>query len=108
MTLLITILISLMDNDALNLSNQPLQNDLPVLQKLVVIFGDGTALFLAMNTMLELKILKTHRFNFDKCGFFAYDAIDHIQTLVGSPGTLNYIHDSNFNSKKIIGNFDIL
>ena len=106
MTILISILISLINNDALNLSNNLLQNksDMPVLQKLAVIFGDGTTLFLAMNKMLELKIVKTHKFNFDKCGFFAYDEVDHIQTLVGSPGRWNYIHDSNFNSKNIIGN----
>ena len=104
MTVLISILITLIDNDTQQLGNYPLQNDVPVLQKLVVIFGDGTTSFLAMNTNLELQIVKTHRFNFDKCGFFAYDNVDHIQTLVGTPGKLNYIHDSNFNSKKIIGN----
>ena len=109
MTILISILITLINNDTTkNLSNYPLQNDMPVLQKLAVIFGDGATLFLAMNTNQELQIVKTHRFNFDKCGFFAYDNVDHIQTLVGTPGKLNYIHDSNFNSKKIIGNFDIL
>ena len=108
MTVLISILITLIDNDTLNLSNYPLQDDMPVLQKLAVIFGDGATLFLAMNTNQELQIVKMHRFNFDKCGFFAYGNVDHIQTLVGSPGNLNYIHDSNFNSKKIIGNFDIL
>ena len=110
MTVLISILISIINNDTVNLSNDISQNesDIPVLQKLVVIFGDGTTLFLAMTKKLELKIVKTHKFNFDKCGFFAYDEVDHIQTLVGSPGNLNYIHDSNFNSKKIIGNFDIL
>ena len=106
MTILISILISIINNDTLNLSNNLLQNKskVPVVQKLVVLFGDGTTLFLAMNKMLELKIVKTHKFNFDKCGFFAYDESGHIQTLVGSPGKLNYIHDSNFNSKKIVGN----
>ena len=109
MTILISILITLINNDTTkNLSNYPLQNDMPVLQKLAVIFGDGATLFLAMNTNQELQIVKMHRFNFDKCGFFAYGNVDHIQTLVGSPGKLNYIHDSNFNSKKIIGNLFLM
>ena len=110
MTILISILISIINNDALDLRNNLLQNnsDVPVVKKLVVIFGDGTTLLLAMTKSLELEIVKTHRFNFDKCGFFAYDHVDHIQTLVGSPGKLNYIHDSNFNSKKIIGNLFLM
>ena len=76
---------------------------LPVVQKLVVVLGDGTTLMLAMNKSLELNIVEYHKFNYDKNGFFAYDQIDHIQTLVGSPGKLNLMHDYRFNSKKIPG-----
>ena len=81
---------------------EEISSDVPVVQKLAVIFGDGTTLFLAMNKTLNLNVLRTHRFHYDNCGFFAYDHPNHIQTLVGSSGKLNYIHDSNFNSKKIL------
>ena len=102
-TILICVMISIEGSHTTYQLTNFLQNNVPVLQKLVVIFGDGTALFIAMNKRLQFHILKKHKFNFDQCGFFAFDAVDHIQTLVGSPGKLNYIHDSDFNSKKIIG-----
>ena len=76
---------------------------LPVVQKLVVIFGDGTSLFLVMNKSLELAIIQDQKFNFDKSGFFAYDQINHIQTLVGNPYALNYMHYSKFHYKEIAG-----
>ena len=76
---------------------------LPVVQKLVVVFGDGTTLMLAMKKSFEFNIIQYHKFNYDKNGFFAFDQIDHIQTLVGSAGKLNYMHDYRFNSKKIPG-----
>ena len=76
---------------------------LPVVQKLVVVFGDGTTLMLAMNKSFEFNIIQYHKFNYDKNGFFAFDQIDHIQTLVGSQGKLNLIHDYWFNSKKVPG-----
>ena len=75
----------------------------PVLQELVLILGDGTSLFLYMNKSLHLKITKTHKFNYDPFGFFAYYQNDHIQTLIGNQMKPNYIHDLNFNSKKIFG-----
>ena len=76
---------------------------LPVVQKLVVVFGDGTTLMFGMNKSFELDIVQYHKFNYDKKGFFAFDQIDHIQTLVGSQGKLNLIHDYWFNSKKVPG-----
>ena len=107
LAILIGIFFSLQKNQILpNRSEiEEISSDIPVVQKLAVIFGDGTTLFLAMNKSLDLNVLKTHKFNYDNCGFFAYDDHNHIQTLVGSSGKLNYIHDSNFNSKKIQGNF---
>ena len=107
LAILIGILFSLQQNEIVLIGSEmeEVSSDVPVVQKLAVIFGDGTTLFLAMNKSLELNVLKTHKFNYDNCGFFAYDEPNHIQTLVGSSGKLNYIHDSNFNSKKIQGNF---
>ena len=78
-------------------------NPLPVLQNLVLILADGRSLFFYIDKILDLRIMKTHKFSYDHCGFFAYNQIDHIQTLVGTQGKLNFIHDSNFNSKKILG-----
>ena len=75
----------------------------PVVQKLVVIFGDGTAFFLVMYKNLELAIVQDQKFNFDERGFFAYDQINHVQTLVGDPFDLNYMHYSKFHYKKIPG-----
>ena len=76
----------------------------PVVQKLVVIFGDGTSIFLVMYKSLELAIIQDLKFNFNKTlGFFAYDQINHIQTLVGDPNDLNYMHYSKFYYKKIPG-----
>ena len=75
----------------------------PVVQKLVVIFGDGTAFFLVMYKNLELAIVQDQKFNFDERGFFAYDQINHFQTLVGNPFDLNYMHYSKFHYKKIPG-----
>ena len=105
LAILIVILISLEQNQLVPIRSEmeKLSSNVPVVQKLAVIFGDGTTLFLVMNRSLELETVKTHKFTYDKCGFFAYDEINHIQTLVGSPGKLNYIHDSDFNSKKITG-----
>ena len=107
LAVVISIMISITENPGFSMKDptEKLASDVAVLQKLVVIFGDGTTLFLAMNMNLELDVLKTHNFNYDNCGFFAYDEPNHIQTLVGSSEKLNYIHDSNFNSKKIQGNF---
>ena len=76
---------------------------LPVVQKLVIIFGDGTSFFMVMYKSLELAIIQDQKFNFDERGFFAYDQINHIQTLVGNPYSLNYMHYSKFNYKKILG-----
>ena len=105
LAIVISVLISLEQNQVLQegIEMAKLVSDVLVVQKLAVIFGDGTTLFLAVNKSLELKVLKTHKFNYDNCGFFAYDEINHIQTLVGSSENLNYIHDSDFNSKKIQG-----
>ena len=75
----------------------------PVVQKLVVIFGDGTTFFLVMNKSMELAIVQDQKFNFDARGFFAYDQINHIQTLVGNPYALNYMHYSKSHYKKISG-----
>ena len=76
---------------------------LPVVPKLVVIFGDGTAFFLVLDNSLELAIIQDKKFIFDERGFFAYDQINHIQTLVGNPYALNYMHYSKFHYKKIHG-----
>ena len=76
---------------------------LPVIQKLVLILGDGTSLFLYMNQNLHLKISKSHKLDYDPHGFFAYHQNDRIQTLIGSKGKPNSIYDSNFNSNKIFG-----
>lgn len=105
LAIVISILISITENPVFSMKTQTekLVSEVAVLHKLVVIFGDGTTLFLAMNMNLELKVLKTHKFNYDHCGFFAYDEPNHIQTLVGSSENLNYIHDSDFNSIKIQG-----
>ena len=105
LAILIVILISFEQNKVLSTvtENENMSPDVSVVQKLVVMFGDGMTLFFAMNKSLELEVVKTHKFTFDKCGFFAYDEINHIQTLVGSPGNLNLIHDPNFNSKRIRG-----
>ena len=103
--IMIAILISLMKSP----EKYPLQifdndsDNLPALQKLVVIFDDGNAFFMVMNKSFELEIVDTHNFNYDKCGFHAYDQIDHIQTLVGRPGQNNFMHDSRFNSRNISG-----
>ena len=71
-------------------------DSLPVVQKLVVVFGDGTTLMLAMNKSFELNIVQHHKFNYDEKGFFAFDQI-------GSQGKLNFMHDYRFNSKKVPG-----
>ena len=110
LAILIGILITLEQNQIVRISSEmeKITSNVPLVQKLAVIFGDGTTLFLVMNKSLELETVKTHKFTYDKCGFFAYDEINHIQTLVGSPGKLNYIHDSDFNSKKITGRILVL
>ena len=109
LAILIGILFYLHQNQIVPITSdvEEMSSNIPVVQKLAVIFGDGTTLFFALNKSLELIILKTHKFNYDNCGFFAYDGPNHIQTLVGSSGKLNYIHDSNFNSKKIQGIFSL-
>ena len=68
-----------------------------------VIYDDGYSLFLAMDKSLELEITNTWKYSYDKCGFFAFATEDSIQTLVGSHGKQNYVHDFKFNSKKIKG-----
>ena len=105
LAILIGILISLQQNQVFTINSkmEDILSDVPVIQKLAVIFGDGTTLFLVMNKSLELETIKTHKFTYDKRGIFAYSEINHIQTLIGSPENPNYIHDSNFNSKKILG-----
>ena len=105
LAVMISILILITESPVFSMKTptEKLVPDVAVLQKLVVIFGDGTTLFLAMNMNLEVEVLKTHKFNYDHCGFFAYDEPNHIQTLVGSSENLNYIHDSGYNSKKIQG-----
>lgn len=81
------------------------ESTLPVLQQLGLILGDGTALFMYMDKSLAMKIIKTHKFNYDPFGFFIFHENDHFQTLVGTPGQLNYIHDLKFNSKKLFGKY---
>ena len=105
LAVMISILILITESPVFSMKTptEKLVPDVAVLQKLVVIFGDGTTLFLAMNMNLEVEVLKTHKFNYDHCGFFAYDEPNHIQTLVGSSENLNYIHDSDFKSEKIQG-----
>ena len=77
---------------------------LPVVQKLVVIFGDGTSIFLVMYKSLELAIIQDQKFNFNyNYSFFAYDQINYIQTLVGNPNASNIMHYSKFYYKKIPG-----
>ena len=56
-----------------------------------------------MDKSLELKITNTWKYSYDKRGFFAFATEDSIQTLVGSQGKPNYVHDFKFNSKKIKG-----
>ena len=75
----------------------------PAHQYLQVIYGDGYSLILQMTLSLDLKIIRTNKYNYDPCGFFAFTSKDNLQTLVGSPGKSNYIHDFNFNSKRIPG-----
>ena len=76
----------------------------PVVQKLVVIFGDGTSIFLVMYKSLELAIIQDQKFNFNyNYSFFAYDQINYIQTLVGNPNASNIMHYSKFYYKKIPG-----
>ena len=103
--IMIAILISLIQSpEKYTLRNFEQDLDgLPVLQKLVVIYDDGNAFFMVMNKTFELEIVDTHNFNYDKCGFYAYDQIDHIQTLVGRPGQNNFMHDSKLNGKNISG-----
>ena len=98
---MISIFISL--NKEINVTEYDEEILMPVLQKLVLILSDGTTLFLYMTKSLELKIAKIHKFNYDPCGFFAYYQNGHIQTLVGNTYELNYIYDSNFDSKAIQG-----
>ena len=98
---LISIFISL--NKEIQLKTYDEERLMPVLQKLVLILSDGTALFLYMTKSLELKIAQIHNFDYDRCGFFAYYQHGHIQTLVGNTYELNYIYDSNFDSKAIRG-----
>ena len=43
---------------------------LPVVQKLVVVFGDGTTLMFGMNKSFELDIVQYHKFNYDKKGYW--------------------------------------
>ena len=77
----------------------------PTQQYMQVIYGDGYSLILQMDKNFDLKIVKTNKYNYNQCGFFAFPSNDNLQTIVGSPGKLNYIHDFHFNSKKISGNF---
>ena len=77
----------------------------PTQQYMQVIYGDGYSLILQMDKNLDFKIVKTNKYNYDQCGFFAFPSNYYLQTIVGSPGKLNYIHDFHFNSKKISGNF---
>ena len=76
-------------------------------QYLQVIYGDGYSLILQMTINLDLKIIKTNKYNYDPCGLFAFTSKDNLQTLVGSPGKSNYIHDFCFNGKRNPGNFVI-
>ena len=98
---IISIFISL--NKEIQLMTYDEERLMPVLKKLVLILSDGTAFFLYMTKSIKLKITQIHKFDYDRCGFFAYYQNGHIQTLVGNPYKLNYIHDSNFDSKAIQG-----
>ena len=65
LAILIGILFSLQQNQIVPIRSEmeEMLSNIPVVQKLAVIFGDGTTLFLAMNKSLELIILKIHKFN---------------------------------------------
>ena len=50
----------------------------PANQYLQVIYGDGYSLILQMTINLDLKIIKTNKYNYDSCGFFAFTSREKI------------------------------
>ena len=75
----------------------------PVYQKLLVIYSDGMAADFVMKKNLEIKITRSHKFPFDKCGFHAFHENGYFQTLVGDHKKLNVFYTPEFNFKLIQG-----
>ena len=91
------ILFSKFQNETLALAKHP------VYQKLLVIYSDGMAVDFIMKKSLEMKITRSYKFRFNKCGFHAFHENGYFQTLVGDPEKLNIFYTPDFNFKLIKG-----
>ena len=75
----------------------------PVFQKLLVIYSDGMAVDFVMKKSLEMKITRSYKFPYNKCGLRAFHENGYFQTLVGDPKKLNVFYTPEFNFKLIQG-----
>ena len=69
----------------------------------MVIYSDGMAVDFVMRKSLEMKITRSYKFRFNKCGFHAFHENGYFQTLVGDPEKLNIFYTPEFNFKLIQG-----
>ena len=75
----------------------------PVFQKLLVIYSDGMAVDFVMKKSLEMKITRSYKFPYNKCGLRAFHENGYFQTLVGNPEKLNVFYTPEFKFKLIQG-----